>query len=179
MITGHVIYIKCVFVLVSAGLRWIRLEINCLAVSCEVCTFRVSNIIAEMHATLGYFQTTEASLLLCFCNRSVSITEAQGHRKNRCLLQNDLPYIWTVCFIPGCQACSHTVINYRVQMSVRLLCVFAVNIFPEWAVLLSSSLRQSSIVFSVRRWNHFICACVSNPVFPLLLFSVSCSCLFT
>lgn len=43
---------------------------------------------------------------------------------------------------------------------------------PEWASApLSSSPTQSSFVRSFRGWNHFICSCVSRPVFPLPLWS--------
>lgn len=35
-----------------------NLKINCLAVSFEARAFRVANIITEIHAALGCFQTT-------------------------------------------------------------------------------------------------------------------------
>lgn len=55
------------------------LKINCLAVSCEAYPFRVAHIIADTHATLGYFQTAEVcshvSLMEVF-----NVSEASGHR---------------------------------------------------------------------------------------------------
>lgn len=54
-------------------------KVNYVAASCEAHAFRASNIITEMHATLGHFQTTlksVAGLISCFCNGSFYIIEA-------------------------------------------------------------------------------------------------------
>lgn len=97
----------------SAGLGWMVLKINCLAVRCEAHAFRAADIITKIHATLGYFQTTYCWLILKLLRWTfLYFTRLRYTWKNRycgtkrcvviCWRSSECPKNWETVFVFCC-----------------------------------------------------------------------------